>query len=236
MQRLTLRSLAVMVGILGTLLFVPPAQAGWQRARPEVRRVTERESYESRRPSERETQERRERWERLSVVERARLSEQIGERRMTFVAEQKMGYKGLMEMSARSERPQGFDAVFWDVARREIVVGEAKGGYSSSRDVRQTLGRGYGEPQASIAWAREAARSVLRSETSNYRERRQAQGVLEAIYAGRCRVEVYWTPVVEGTARRTSIYEIGRQRGGDRSLEREVMRLREELGRWRPPE
>jgi len=90
------------------------------------------------------------------------VAEAIGESAMDQIALHGLPqpYAPLIAPLAASTRPQGFDAVYFDPSTREIVIGEAKGGYNG-QSIDQILGCAYGYRQGTINWAIEAAKRVI---------------------------------------------------------------------------
>jgi len=224
---------------MGTLLSSTPINAQHEPTRPPRRLETERRSSESygrhetarEREIVRETtreQEQRTRvtetraereWRRLDPVEKRHQAEAIGEAGMMKAARQ-LGYESALKPSESSKRPQGYDAVFRDPKTRELIVGEAKGGYNG-RSIEGTLGNGYGHRQGTIGWAVAAAHEILRPEsTANRKERAVAADILRAYEEKQLRVEVFHTEHRWGEPLETEVARTGKQRNESSRHER----------------
>lgn len=136
----------------------------------------------------------------LKAESKRRVSEWIAEREMTRWLEREK-FNSLVSVRAAADRPQGFDAVY--ERQGYVVVCEAKG-TSRRLDVDKLLGTGYGERQGTTAWAVGAAEAILNSKTSNWRERRAAERVLEAEEKGKLLVLVFVTTHNRGSLSRDS--------------------------------
>jgi hypothetical protein len=102
-----------------------------------------------------------------------KVSEAIGEIGMEQEAK-RLGYGPLVPPSKASNRPQGYDGIYWDYKTGAIVIGEAKGGGA-------TLGTGYGYRQGTVEWAKAAANAIVKSRTANSLEERYALLILCAL-------------------------------------------------------
>lgn len=140
-------------------------------------------------------------WARLDTPTRKRVSEAIGEHRMEQEFDRR-GFERVCSTRAMSERPQGFDAVVryrqWTVAAEAKSVQETRPSPEPLRSPEPLLGQGYGHRQGTLEWARAAAEATLRSRTTNWRERRAAEEVLQALQANRLVVLVFVTVHYKG--------------------------------------
>lgn len=151
------------------------------------------------------------------------VSEEIGEAAMDSIARDR-GYEPLIASTAASSRPQGYDGVYFDPATREIVIGEAKGGYNGSQ-LDDILGCAYGFRQGTLEWAGEAAKRIIadrRRPASDPQELakrelevRRAGQVMAAMRGqlpGGVRIEVFHTEHNQGIPGVTRHYVVGRMR------------------------
>ncbi|MDF0522843.1 hypothetical protein P0R31_37030 [Bradyrhizobium yuanmingense] len=114
--------------------------------------------------------------------------------------------------------------MYFDPATREIVIGEAKGGYNGSQ-LDDILGCAYGFRQGTLEWAGEAAKRIIadrRRPASDPQELakrelevRRAGQVMAAMRGqlpGGVRIEVFHTEHNQGIPAVTRHYVVGRTR------------------------
>jgi pimeloyl-ACP methyl ester carboxylesterase len=133
-----------------------------------------------------------------SVSNQTERAEEIGEESMEDEAKC-LGYWPLVSPKEASSNRHGYDAVYWDPKTGAIVISEAKGGYNGKR-LDDILGKGYGYQQGTIQWAKAAAERITRSLTTNDKEVRYAELILEALKTGKypVRIEVFHTEINQG--------------------------------------
>ncbi|MCS6923582.1 MAG: hypothetical protein NZM10_04300 [Fimbriimonadales bacterium] len=149
-------------------------------------------------------------WGRLDMPTRTRVSEALGEHRMEREFERR-GFERICSSRAMSERPQGFDAVVRH--HQWVIVAEAKSVQATRpepaplRTPEPYLGWGYGYRQGTLEWARAAAEATLRSRTTNWRERRAAETVLDAARQNRLAVLVFVTVHYKGRVIQHQVFQ-----------------------------
>ncbi len=133
--------------------------------------------------------------------------ELIGEEGAELYCEQR-GYKPLLKHTEK-QYLHGWDQVWFDAKRREVVCIEAKGGAGRLRPGQETIDH-----------AIQSAKRMLRSPKATARERKAAQLVLEYAERGRLRVEVIHTPKAGARPKLVRVKQASRY---DRQLAREIL-------------